>query len=275
MNSLAETADLRVKNSLVTPNLTDLLTLERIDRDLYRTPPASHFTTRLFGGVTAAQALAAAGATVDPDRLAHSLHGYFLRGGDAAAPTVFRVERDRDGRSFSARRVVAVQDGKVIFNMSASFQLSREGIDQQADPVPAVEGPDGLPPFKVGLPAFSSLEARLPAQPFPESQLPTRLWFKSREKLSDEPLAHACVLTYMSDTLSVMAAFDPPSWRGAATLDHAVWFHRQVRADEWVLMDLNPHSAAGGRGWYTGTLHSADGILGASLAQEEVFMDRW
>ncbi len=254
--------------------LTDLLALERIDRDLYRSAPASDSGGRLFGGVIAAQALAAAGATVDPDRLPHSLHGYFLRGGDGASPTVLRVERDRDGRSFSARRVVVLQDGKVIFNMSSSFQLAREGIDQQADPVPAVEGPDGVPSFDVGLPAFSSVEARLPAQPFPDSGVPTRLWFRSREKLADDPLAHACALTYMSDTLSVMAAFDPPSWRGAASLDHAVWFHRVVRADEWLLMNLDPRSAAGGRGWYTGTIHSAEGILAASLAQEEVFMDR-
>jgi acyl-CoA thioesterase-2 len=258
----------------MTASLADLLTLERIDRDLYRTPPASDSAARLFGGVTAAQSLAAAGATVDPDRVPHSLHGYFLRGGDAASPTILRVERDRDGRSFSARRVVAVQDGKVIFNMSASFQLPREGIDQQSDPVPVAEGPDGVPSFNVGLPAFSSLEARLPAPPFPESEVPTRLWFRSREKLADDPLAHACVLTYMTDTLTVMAAFDPPAWRGAASLDHAVWFHRPIRADEWVLMNLAPHSAAGGRGWYTGTIHSAEGILGASLAQEEVFMDR-
>lgn len=255
----------------MTAKLTDLLALERIERDLYRTPATPDAAGRLFGGLIAAQALAAAGDTVDPDRVPHSLHGYFLRGGDAASPTVLQVERERDGFSFSARRVVALQNGKVIFHLSASFQRPRQGIDRQVEPAPAADRPDELRPIVWPLPAFSSFEARLPGQPFSESALPTRLWFRSNEKLADEPLTHACLLTFLSDMLTGLSALRRGPWTGSTSLDHAVWFHRPLRLDEWVLMDLAPHSAAGGRGWYTGTIHSADGMLGASLAQEALF----
>jgi acyl-CoA thioesterase II len=256
---------------MVTTELAGLLALEPIDRDLYRTAVASDQHGRLFGGLVAAQALAAAGGTVDPERVPHSLHGYFLRGGDAASPTVLRVERDHDGRSFSSRRVVALQGGEAIFSMSVSFQRPREGTESQPEPVPSAVHPDDLEPVALPLPAFSSLLARVPDQPFSDSPLPTRYWFKSAAKLADEPLAHACVLTYLSDISTGVGPLRPGPWPGGTSLDHAVWFHRQVRADEWVLMDLVPHSASGGRGWYTGTIHSADGVLGASLAQEMIF----
>lgn len=256
---------------MVTEGLVGLLALEPIERDLYRTPVVSEQHGRLFGGLVAAQALAAAGDTVDPERVPNSLHGYFLRGGDAALPTVLRVERDLDGRSFSSRRVVALQGGEVIFQLSASFQRPREGTENQPEPAPSAGLPDDLEPLVLKLPAFPSVLARLPDQPFSESVLPTRFWFKSAEKLADEPLAHACVLTYLSDISTALSALRPGPWAGGTSLDHAVWFHRQIRLDEWVLMDLVPRTASGGRGWYTGTIHSLDGVLGASLAQEELF----
>jgi acyl-CoA thioesterase-2 len=167
--------------------------------------------------------------------------------------------------------VVALQDGEAIFNMSASFQLPREGTESQPEPPPLADQPDDLKPWAQRFPAFSSFMARLPEQPYPGSELPTRLWFKSAEKLVDEPLVHACLLTYLSDLSTGLGALRPGPWPGGTSLDHAVWFHRQVRLDEWVLMDLVPHSASGGRGWYTGTVHSADGVLAASLAQEMLF----
>jgi acyl-CoA thioesterase-2 len=253
----------------VTAKLADLLTLERIERDLYRAPVTADEHGWLYGGQVAAQALAAAGDTVDPERVPHSLHGYFLRGGDAARPTVLQVERDRDGGSFSARRVVVLQNGEVIFSMAASFHRPGPGIDRQAEPMPATAHPDDLEPFE--LPLVVSMEARLPEQPFGAAALPTRFWARYNEKLPDEPLTHACVLTYLSDMSTGLAALHDGPWVPSPSVDHAVWFHRQIRLDEWVLMNVVPHSTAGGRGWYTGTIHTVDGVLGASLAQEALF----
>jgi acyl-CoA thioesterase II len=256
---------------MVTTELAGLLALEPIEKDRYRAPAASDQPGHLFGGLVAAQALAAAGSTVAAERAPHSLHGYFLRGGDAACPTVLRVERDHDGRSFSSRRVVAFQGGEAIFSMSASFQRPREGTESQPEPSPSAAHPDDLEPLALRQTVSTSLVARLPDQPFGDSSLPTRFWFKSAEKLADEPLVHACVLTYLSDISSGLGPLLPGPWPGGTSLDHAIWFHRPVRLDEWVLMDLVPHSASGGRGWYNGTMHSLDGVLAASLAQEAIF----
>jgi acyl-CoA thioesterase-2 len=254
----------------VTESLPELLAVERIDRDLYRAPAPGCEPRRLFGGLVAAQALAAAGDTVESGRPPHSLHGYFLRGGTSASPTVLRVDRDRDGRSFSARRVVALQEGEVIFNMSASFTSARPGADREMDPAPAAEHPEELEPAVGWSKASALVETRLPRQPSPAPGLPTRLWLRTREKLADEPLAHACALTYMSDISNGLAAVVPAPWPGGTSLDHAVWFHREFRVDEWILMDLTPHSLVSARGLYTGTVHTIGGLLGASLAQESL-----
>jgi acyl-CoA thioesterase II len=248
----------------------DVLDLEEIDRDLYRSTLVFADRFPLYGGQVAAQALLAAGRTVPDDRLPHSLHGYFLRSGDAARPTVFRVDRDRDGRSFSARRVVALQGGEVVFSMSASFAAPGAGPDFVAEPAPDVEPPDGLPGYRV--PRLFSMEGRRPTQPYAvESYWPTRFWARSRVPLPDSPLVHACVLTYLSDIGTGLSAFPQEDASSGPSLDHAVWFHRPVRLDEWVLTDLVPRTVAQGRGWYTGSILTTEGALGASFTQEALF----
>jgi acyl-CoA thioesterase-2 len=253
-------------------DLPDLLELEELDRDLYRALIVFSEPYSLYGGQVAAQALVAAGRTVPEGRLPHSLHGYFLRSGDASRPTIFRVERDRDGRSFSARRVVAVQGGKVIFNMSASFQTPEDGADNQVDPIPAADDPTTAPP--VELARMFSLEGRVAGQPYGNTRWPTRMWIRCTLPLPDDPLLHASVLTYVSDIFTGLAAIPDPVPRSGASLDHAVWFHRPIRMDDWVLLDLVPRSTAGGRGLYHGSVHAADGVHGASLSQEALYRAR-
>lgn len=250
-------------------DIRELLALEEIDQDLYRANLVFDEPFALYGGQVAAQALRAAGLTVPPDRLPHSLHGYYLRGGDAARPTIFHVERDRDGRSFSARRVVAVQGGKVIFNMSASFHVAESGADREIIPAPEVPEPAELPGSH--LPRLFSMESRLPPQPYPDAPWPTRFWARCTADLPDDPLTHACVLTYLSDISSGLMPLNGDAGESGASLDHAVWFHRQVRMDDWVLMDLVPHSVSSGRGFYSGTIRGQDGTFGASLTQEALF----
>ncbi|WP_245692626.1 acyl-CoA thioesterase [Geodermatophilus telluris] len=255
------------------PTLHDVLTLEEVDRDLYRSLLVFADPFPLYGGQVAAQALLAAGRTVAPDRLPHSLHGYFLRAGDAARPTVFRVERDRDGGSFSARRVVAVQGGEVVLSMSASFQAPTPGPDLQVAAAPPAEAPGDCPPFT--LPRLFSMESRRPSQPHPDAAYPTRFWSRATVPLPGDPLLHACVLTYLSDIGTGLSALpeDLPGGPAAPgpTLDHALWFHRAARLDDWVLVDLVPATVSGGRGWYTGSITTRDGVLAASLTQETLF----
>jgi acyl-CoA thioesterase-2 len=250
-------------------NLLELLDLEVVDRDLFRAGAVLDDPFSLYGGQVAAQALRAAGLSVPHDRMPHSLHGYFLRGGDAAYPTVFRVYRDRDGRSFSARRVVAIQHGEVIFTMSASFQVHEPGADLRTGSAPRSEDPESLEP--IDLPRLVSMEGRLPVQPFTGNRRLTRVWSRCIEVLPDDQLWHAAVLTYLSDGLTGLAPLEDDEYRSGASLDHAVWFHRPARLDDWVLLDLEPGTAAGGRGWYTGTLHDRNGTPVASLAQENLF----
>lgn len=253
--------------------LADILDLEELDRDLYRASFVFPDRWALYGGQVAAQALRAAGGSVEPDRLPHSLHGYFLRPGDATRPTVFQVFRDRDGRSFSARRVVALQQGQVIFNMSASFQVPEEGFDDQEAVRPDVPAPEDTPSYEI--PRLFSFEGRRPPQPYGDDLVrTTRFWARCTMPMPEDPLLHACVLTYLSDISSGLARFENADYRGSSSLDHALWFHRPVRLSDWVLTDLVPHTAAGGRGWYTGEVFRRDGVLVASLAQETLFRRR-
>jgi len=252
------------------PTVLDVLRLDEIDRDLYRSTLVFADPFPLYGGQVAAQALLAAGRTVSPDRMPHSLHGYFLRSGDAARPTIFRVERDRDGRSFSARRVIAVQGGEVIFNMSASFQAPETGPDLQVHRPTNVEQPNSS--VELELPRLFSMEARRPAQPYPESSWPTRFWARTVMALPPEDqLLHACILTYLSDIGTGLSALPDDEASPGSSLDHAVWFHRQAQLDDWVLVDMRPITVSGGRGWYTGSITTAEGELAASFVQESLF----
>jgi acyl-CoA thioesterase-2 len=255
---------------LTAPSVLDLLELERLDRDLYRSTVLFDLPFALYGGQVAAQALKAAGDTVPDGRVPHSLHGYYLRSGDAAKPTVFRVDRDRDGRSFSARRVVAVQDGKVIFSMSASFHTPSADLDYQEHPAPGTPPPDSLEEWRP-IPELLSIEIRVPPQPYPDPAWPTRFWARSTVPLPDSPLLQACVLTYVSDASTGLAGMEEADTYCGPTLDHSVWFHRPARMDDWTLFDLHPQTAASGRGWYTGRVHTSTGALAASLTQEHLF----
>ena len=251
------------------PDLPSILALEKIEENLYRTTLVFREEYPLYGGQVAAQALRAAGLTVDRDRHPHSLHGYFLRRGDAEVPTVLKVFRDRDGRSFSARRVVAIQHGEVIFNMSASFVAAGAGDLLQSEPMPATEPPGDLEP--TSFPRLHSIEIRLPEAPFEPARWPTRFWARATIELPDDPLAHACALAYVSDiSTGVLPAPDGSAGPGAS-LDHAVWFHAPVDMTDWTLTDYHPRVAGRGRGWYTGSIFTADGTLVASLAQETLY----
>lgn len=255
-------------------SVTDLLAVERLERDLFRSTTTTDVQSRLYGGQVAAQALHVAGQTVEPSRTPHSLHGYYVRAGDPAVPVVFRVERDRDGRSFSSRRVVALQRGETVFTLSTSFHLPGESVSFDHDElsIPEVPAPETLPAIE--LKHIASVEGRQPPQPHPGALWLTRLWLRCTTTLPADPLLRACVLTYVSDLSNGLF----PLYRGQAwvgpSLDHAVWFHRPAKPNDWLLMDLSPHSVAAGRGFYSGTLSDRDGRLIATMTQEGVFRAR-
>jgi acyl-CoA thioesterase-2 len=252
------------------PSILDLLDLEQVEPDLYRSRALYDAPWGMFGGQAAAQALYAAGLTVDKERLPHSLHGYFVRRGDSAKPTLFRVERDRDGRSFSARRVVALQDGGVIFSMSASFAVPvspRLPVpDEEAEPVPDLPPPDSLSSWDN--PKHPSFDLRPVDR---ERRLPSHFWLRCTSELPDDPLLHAAVLAYTSDISSALIPFETEGTSTGPSLDHAVWFHRPARMDGWVWQELTPRTVAGGRGWYTVTVYAPDGTRIASVTQEQLF----
>jgi acyl-CoA thioesterase-2 len=282
-------------------SLLDLLDLEPIEQDIFRGQSRSAVVPRVFGGQVAAQALVAAGRTVPGDRHAHSLHAYFLRPGDPGAPIVYTVDRIRDGRSFTTRRVVAVQHGQPIFHLSASFQTYEDGLEHQAAMPPAPD-PETLPTAAEMLPRYADalvepgvverlLEAReavdlryVDAPPFGSVGTPqeprSQVWFRTNGKLHgviDEPLLHVCLATYVSDmTLldSVLLAHGRGGWAVGdvvgASLDHAMWFHRPFRADEWLLYDQESPSASGGRGLGQARIYTRDGQLAISVIQEGV-----
>ncbi|MEU0576745.1 acyl-CoA thioesterase II [Streptomyces griseoincarnatus] len=276
--------------------LLDLLDLEQIEENIFRGSSRSAVVPRVFGGQVAAQALVAAGRTVPEDRPAHSLHAYFLRLGDPGAPIVYTVDRIRDGRSFTTRRVVAVQHGKPIFHLSASFQTYEEGLDHQ-DPMPASPDPDALPTSEERLRGYTHLDPevvdrflearaavdlRYVAEPpygrFGEPREPhSQVWFRTNGKLADDPLLHVVLATYVSDmTLldSVLLAHGRGGWAVGdvvgASLDHAMWFHRPFRADEWLLYDQQSPTAHGGRGLGQARIYTQDGRLAVSVIQEGV-----
>ncbi|WP_329134473.1 acyl-CoA thioesterase [Streptomyces sp. NBC_00670] len=280
-------------------SLLDLLDLEQIERDIFRGHFRPAVVPRVFGGQVAAQALVAAGRTVPEDRHAHSLHAYFLRPGDPGAPIVYSVDRIRDGRSFTTRRVVAVQHGQPIFHLSASFQVYEEGLDHQA-PMPSAPDPATLPTSAERLRSYEHLHPAVverflevreavdlryvdepPYGRFGEPREPhSQVWFRTNGKLEgaiDTPLLHVVLATYVSDmTLldSVLLAHGRGGWAVGdvvgASLDHAMWFHRPFRADEWLLYDQESPSASGGRGLGQARIHTQDGSLAISVIQEGV-----
>jgi len=254
------------------PDLAATLDLEELDRDLFRGVNTVHARVRpsLFGGQVCAQALMAAGRTVPDGRLPHSLHGYFLRPGLIDHPVVLRVDRDRDGRSFSARRVVAIQDGEVIFSMLASFQAaSAENVFDDVGPLEA-PAPLDCPPYG----ADSLLEMRqvTMTEVVDGRQLYSdRIWVRATDRLPDDPMVQACALAYLSDLGTGFGRMTLPTvGNGGPSIDHAVWFHEPMRADEWVLLDLEPWKATPGRALYRGVMRDLDGRIGGSIAQEHL-----
>jgi acyl-CoA thioesterase-2 len=252
------------------PDLLEVLELEATGENRYRANAVVGEPRALYGGQVAAQALRAAGLTVSPERRPHSLHGYFLRRGDSDQPADYEVFRDRDGGSFSARRVVAIQRGEVIFSMAASFHAPRETWSAQVEPMPATQRPDELPPGR--LHRLVSMESRFPEQPFASQMAwPTRFWARVAVGLPDDPLLHACALTYLSDISTGIPPAGDGSARPGPSLDHAVWFHAEADLNDWLLLDYHPRVTGHGRGWYTGSVFSSGGTLVASLAQEQLF----
>jgi acyl-CoA thioesterase-2 len=270
--------------------LVALLDLEVIEDNIFRGVSPADRPVRVFGGQVAGQALIAAGRTVPPDRHVHSLHAYFIRGGDPSIPIVYEVDRIRDGRSFTTRRVVAIQRGKAIFSLSASFQVIESGIEH-ADSMPDVPGPDSLPTYLDQLALAGDKLGPFQALPRPidiryvndppwvtretgPREARNQVWMRADGRLSDDPLLHVCVLAYASD----MTLLDAPLARhgvywwtdklNGASLDHAMWFHRPFRADEWVLYDQESPSASGARGLATGRFFAQDGRLIATVVQE-------
>jgi acyl-CoA thioesterase-2 len=257
--------------------LEELLDLEALDRDLYRAHnPRRPFTDHLYGGQVAAQALRAAGLTVPEGRHPHSLHGYYLRPGEAEHPTIMKVSRDRDGRSFSARRVEALQRGEAIFTASMSFHVDEESGDWTGVEMRGVPSPDEV--AAMGDDRIRSRDILMdvrdvdpPIDVTSERRASRRMWARTRERLGDDRVLHAAAVVYLSDMSSGFVDLDVPGLpRGGSSLDHTVYFHRPARADDWMFMELEPVSAAGARGVYRGTVHDRAGRLLATLVQENL-----
>lgn len=280
----------------VVHDLLHLLDLEPLEINIYRGLNRDVGTGRVFGGQVFAQALAAARKTVDGPREAHSMHGYFLREGDTSTPIVYFVDRPRDGRSFTSRRVTAIQKGEAIFHLSASFHIAEPGMDHQVT-VPDVPAPEDLPseldliranaeripePLRPILTQDRPLDFRpiTPASPFEQpvatepSGAKRQAWFRLKEKIPDTPILHHAVLAYASDYGFLPTSLRPHgvSWRDPrliiASLDHSLWIHRPFRADDWLLYSCDSPSAFGARGFVRGQIFTRDGQLVASTAQE-------
>ncbi|OXM60679.1 acyl-CoA thioesterase II [Amycolatopsis vastitatis] len=292
MTELARTAATELEfpggGQPVLDRLIALLDLEKIEENIFRGVSPAHSPVRVFGGQVAGQALVAAGRTVPEERRVHSLHAYFIRGGDPSVPIVYEVDRIRDGRSFTTRRVVAIQHGKAIFSLSASFQKDEPGIEHAEAMPEGVPEPETLPTlmeraegYAIGAHARPRpIDVRYVNEPpwitRETGERPSRnqVWMRADGKLPADQLLHVCVLTYASDmTLldSVLARhgvyWDTDKVLGAS-LDHALWFHRPFRADEWFLYDSASPTASGARGLATGRFFAADGTLIATVVQE-------
>lgn len=280
----------------VVQELLSLLELEPLEHNIYRGQNRDLATGRVFGGQVFAQALVAAQRTVPEDRSANSVHGYFLREGDLKAPIVYFVDRPRDGKSFTSRRVTAIQHGEAIFHLSASFHIEEPGLDHQTS-MPDVPAPESLQnelelirarahtlpePFRTIVTQDRPIDFRTitPADPFSrmERQDPAtskrQVWFRVAEPIPDAPWLHQAILAYASDYGFLPTALIPHgiAYRDPrlfiASLDHTVWFHRPFRADEWLLYVSDSPSAFGARGFVRGSVYRRDGTMVASMAQE-------
>ncbi len=272
-------------------DLLEVIRLERLETNLFRGASRDIGSPQVFGGQVLGQALMAAAATVD-DRLVHSLHAYFLRRGDFDAPIVYEVDRARDGHHFATRRVVAIQHGAQIFNMSASFQCAESGLDHQIA-MPTAPPPESLPDAQAILrdllPRLPAKAAKLLGQerPFefrpvqaPQFLAPQKcppqksLWLRAVDALPDDEALHRCLLAYASDFHMLDTALLPHGVSPLdprlimASIDHAMWFHRPFRIDDWLLCVIDSPSASGARGFTQGSVFTRDGRLVASLAQE-------
>ena len=275
----------------VLSDLIQLLVLERIEDNIFRGESRDIGSAQVFGGQVLGQALSAAHRTVE-GRVAHSLHAYFLRRGDMEAPIIYEVDRARDGGSFSVRRVVAIQHGRPIFNLAASFQKYEEGLEHQVK-MPDIAGPDGLQDVtEVPAEELAVIPEKMrrfltdkrpfefrPVQPTnfatPKKRPPVKqVWIRAVDALPDEPPLHQALLAYVSDYELLGTSVLPhalPFRRGRvqmASLDHALWFHRECRIDEWLLYSFDSPSASGARGFARGQFFKQDGTLVASSAQE-------
>ena len=275
----------------VLDDLITLLKLERIEKNIFRGDSRDIGSAQVFGGQVLGQALSAAQHTVE-GRVAHSLHCYFLRRGDMDAPIIYEVDRARDGGSFSTRRVVAIQHGRPIFNLAASFQVPESGVDHQAD-MPDVPGPEGLRDLaEVAADHLETLPEKMrrfmtderpfefrpvePVNPFsaePQAAI-KNVWIKAVDQLPDDPALHQNLLAYVSDFELLGTATLPhglPFGRGKiimASLDHALWLHRKVKIDEWLLYSMDSPNASGARGFSRGQFFAENGKLIASTTQE-------
>jgi acyl-CoA thioesterase II len=278
--------------SKILTELVELLSLERIEENLFRGQSQDLGWGHLFGGQVLGQALSAAAQTVPEGRAVHSLHAYFLKAGDVKRPIVYDVDRIRDGSSFTTRRVVAIQGGHAIFNLSASFQSEEQSFDH-ADEMPSVAGPGGLKserelwrdvadklPEKLRAQALADRPIELrpvdPVDPFkPEKKGASHaVWLRASSELPNIPALHRYLLAYCSDFSFITTALRPHSstWIDprlqVASVDHVMWFHRPFRMDDWLLHVMHSPSASGARGLVRGSIFSRDGRLVASTAQE-------
>ena len=270
--------------------LVTLLALEPIEVNIFRGRSPEENRQRVFGGQVAGQALVAAARTIDdPGRHVHSLHAYFIRPGDPTVPILYEVDRLRDGRSFSTRRVVAIQHGRAIFNMQASFHVEEPGPDHQIDMPSGMPDPESLPDWHTRMAPYReelgewydrprSIDLRyVDGDPMSRQREPAerqRVWMRADGKLPDDPVVHACLVTYASDMtlldttiLPFGLSYTSPGLQ-MASLDHAMWFHRPFRADEWLLYDQYAISTASARGLAGGAIFASDGRLVVTVVQE-------
>ncbi len=279
------------QNQLALDDLVGLLDLEVIEVNIFRGASTDEERVRVFGGQVAGQALVAAARTIDePGRLVHSLHAYFLRPGDPKLPILYEVDRIRDGRSFSTRRVVAIQHGKAIFNLQASFHDEETGGPDHHVPMDSgLTPPDELPDFHTRMAPYADRIGQWYHRPRPidlryvdgdplgridNPSTSQHVWMRADGRLPDDPVLHACLLTYASDMtlldttlLPFGLSWDHPGLQ-MASLDHAMWFHRPFRIDEWMLYQQRAVSTGAARGLAGGAIFTADGRLAVSVVQE-------